>query len=467
MLGFKDNFSKWTTLFFVAMTIFAIFFAFERFQADGAHYLLHVVQSESFRVEHQRYILIFSQALPWTGVQLEAPLSIIVFLNSLNPVVWWLLCFLYASRFLRDRHAAIGILLTHVLGVLHIQFTPMYEIWYGIPLVILLYSHLRKERTSRIIDLLLFGGILVTVLFAHPLLPITVLFVFIYDFIEKRKLNWRAFIPAIVLTAGWYITKKLLLTDYESGKMSLLGADWNNAPAQFMQIGFYWKLFVYFMTWYTIPMLLLAWLALFFGLRKMKWQLLATLAFVVGHMLLISLTHELDVNQSPYFERMYLPLIPIILIPFLFTLCRELEFSPSFIIMSLLLVVGWRIGRFADVGHDYKHRTWRTQELIRQAQLLPGNKFILSQEDYHSCLSWVDWSFPMHTLLLSTANESFQKRVTIVTSEDLDENDNRTKLDEDEFLFRRWEIMKDGNLNQKYFHISSGKYEPLPAVCDK
>lgn len=466
MQVFRDNFAKWTILFFVGITIFAVAFANERFQADGAHYLLHVVQSENFRVEHQRYILIFSQFLPWAGVQMGLSLNTIILFNSLNPVLWWLLLFVYATRFLRDRHAAIGIILTQVLGVLHIQFTPMYEIWYGIPLVILLYSHLKNNRISRPIDLILFYAIFITALFAHPLLPVAVAFIFLYDIAEKRKLNYRLLIVLAVLTAGWYITKKLMLTEYESGKMSLLGAEGNSSVHQLMEPGYYWSLLKYFITWYTMPVVIFLWTGTFLFLRKMKWQLFLLIAFFASHIFLINYTHVNMIVQSPYFERMYLPLVPIVLVPFLFTLCRELEMRQSFIILALLVVIGWRMGRFIDAGKDYKQRTELTMQLIHTAQKMQGSKFVIHPDDFRSCFPWADWSFPMETLIRSAASPPYH-RVTIISEEDLAENNNREKLDTDEFLFRRWEIMKDADLNQEYFHLTAGKYTTLPAGCIK
>lgn len=460
---FKDDYTKWTRIFFAAMTIFAVIFANERFQADGAHYLLHVVQSESFRVEHQRFILVFSQGLPWLGVQLGLPLSSIIVLNSINPVVWWLILFLYATYFLRDRHAGIGIILTHVFGILHIQFTPMYEIWYGVPLIILLYSHLRNNRVSRPVDLVFFFAMLITALFAHPLLPIAVVFLFLYFFIEQKKIGWRIAIPVVLVAAGWYVTKKLMLTEYEAGKMSLVGAEWNDSPKHLLQPAYYGKLAVFFLTWYLIPCILMLWLIVFFVLRRMRWQLLLTSVFFFGHILLINYTHTNDPELSPYFERMYLPLIPMVLIPFLFTLCRELEMRPKFILIGLVLIVGWRIARFSDVGRTYKEHTRQTMRLIAHAQKQPGNKFQMHFGDEQNVYQWSDWSFCMETILRSSATEPY-KTVSIVRSDDLDENDNRSKLKADEFLFRRWDVMKDVNLNPEYFRIINGHYEILPLL---
>jgi hypothetical protein len=444
------------------MTVFAVVYANERFQADGAHYLLHVVQSENFRVEHQRFILIFSQALPWAGAQLGLPLNAIIILNSINPVVWWLVLFLYATYFLRDRHAGIAIILTHVLGVLHIQFIPMYEIWYGVPLVILLYAHLRNERVSRPLELIFFFAILITTLFAHPLLPIPVAFVFLYHFLERKKIDWKILVPVALTAAGWYIAKKLMLTEYEAGKMSLVGAEWNQSPKQLLEPAYYGKLIVFFLTWYLVPVLLFVWTGIFFIAQKMRLHLLLCCAFFFAHILLINFTHENYPDLSPYFERMYLPLIPVALIPFVFTLCRELEMRGSFIFISLLLVIGWRIARFSDVGNDYKARTELTMQLIHTAQQQPGSKFIINSSDQVSCLPWTDWSYAMETLLRSSATG---RSVSIVMMEDLAENSNETKLREDEFLFRRWDVMKDSDLNPEYFQLEPGKYRYLPQVC--
>lgn len=457
---YSDSYTKWTRIFFAVMTVFAVVFAYERFQADGAHYLLHVVQSESFRVEHQRFILIASQVLPWLGAQTGLPMEAIIVLNSINPVVWWLLLFLYATYFLRDRKAGVAIILTHVLGVLHIQFTPMYEIWYGVPLVILLYAHLYNSRVSKPLELILFFAILITTLFAHPLLPIPVAFVFLYHTIEQKKINWKIIIPVALVAAGWYITKKLMLTEYEAGKMAMAGAEWNDSPKHLLQISYYGKLTVFFLTWYLVPSLLMLWLIVFFLLRKMRVQLLLTCGFFFGHILLINYTHENYWELTPYFERMYLPLIPIVLIPFVFTLCRELEMRPKYVVMALFLIIGWRLARFTDTGMMYKQRTQLAMQMIERAQQQPGNKFQMALSDEQGAYAWTDWSFCMETLIRSSATAS-HKTISIVRSDDLDENDNRNKLQEDEFLFRRWDVMKDKDLNQEYFYLESGKYQQL------
>lgn len=462
--AFQDTFTRWTFLFFALMTVFAVVFAKERFQADGAHYLLHVVQSENFRIEHQRYILIFSQLLAWLGVKVGASLNTTFILNSLNPVLWFFGLFLYAVRFLKDKRAAIGIILTSVLGVLHIQFIPMYEIYYGIPLVLLLYAHIINERVSSIIDIILFAGILCTALFAHPLLPIPIIFVLLYSSFERHKFDLRLLIVSALVIASWYVAKKLMLTEYEAGKMALVTAEWNTAYKQLYHISYYGKLLVFFSTWYTVPLLLLVCTCIFLFVRKMKIQLVLVILFFFGHILVVNFTHENDPVLTPYFERMYLPLIPIVLIPFLFTLCRELQFSRSFIVFAMFMVVGWRMARFAHIGHMYLARTYQTEHLIAVASSAEGGKFVMNDYDFRTCYSWADWSYVMETLLRSSAINP-QRSLSIAIPEDMTEGNNATGLGTDEFLFRRWDVMKDSSLNGQYFILTNGKYITLPSVC--
>ncbi|HET6991795.1 MAG TPA: hypothetical protein VFJ43_10745, partial [Bacteroidia bacterium] len=82
MSSTRNYYSILTRLFFLIMAIFAVVFAQERFQADGAYYLFKVVNNGQFQIEHQRFILAVSQILPLIGVKLGLSLNAIIILNS-------------------------------------------------------------------------------------------------------------------------------------------------------------------------------------------------------------------------------------------------------------------------------------------------------------------------------------------------------------------------------------------------
>jgi hypothetical protein len=462
----RNYYSILSNLFFIAMAVFAIVFAKERFQADGAYYLFKIVNSGHFQIEHQRYILAVSQALPLLGAKLGMSMNAIIVLNSLNNVVFFYLVFLYAVYFLKDQTAGVAIILFMVFGVLHIQFTPMYEIWYGTILIVLVRSHMLQGRYIFMKDLLLVGIIMLTVLFAHPLLFIPLLFVIMFDAMETWRIQWRMFFCIVIVFVSWYTIKKLFLSSYEAGKMSMLDTSWNKAYKDLLMPGYYWKLFKFFFTYYTIPVIVYLLTMGYYIFRKARGKMILLSAFFFGHILLINFTHEMDWTISPYFERMYMPIIPIVFLPFLYDFFTQLALRNGVGAFILIAIVGWRIGRFVDVGMDYKKLTAKAERLITEAQKLPGSKFQVNNDDYRGCYHYLDWSFTMESMLRSSAIDKTHP-VTICTWEDMFESGNEARLKENEFMMRRWEITPDDATNQTYFHVQHGKYVMQPAVCGK
>jgi hypothetical protein len=448
------------------MAVFAIVFAKERFQADGAYYLFKIVNYEDFQVEHQRYILAVSQALPLLGAKLGLSLDTIFILNSLNNVVFFYLVFLYAVYYLGDKTAGIAVILFMVFGVLHIQFTPMYEIWYGTILLVLVRSHLVQGRTIFFKDLLLVGLIMLTILFSHPLLFIPLLFILLFEAMETWNIQWRMFFCVVIVFISWYAIKKLFLSTYESGKMSLLDTSWNKAYKDLLDPAYYWKLFKFFFTYYTIPVIAYLLTMGYYIFRKARGKMILLSVFFFGHILLINFTHMMDWELSPYFERMYMPIIPIVFLPFLYDFFTQLALRNNVGAVILVLLVSWRVARFVDVGLDYKKHTALSERVIEEAQKLPGSKFELHPDDYKSCLKHTDWSFTMESMLRSTAMDK-SHTVTVCTWEDLAEAGNAQRLNENDYMMRRWEIMPDYAMNEKYFHIRHGKYVQLAPVCGK
>jgi hypothetical protein len=455
-----------TNLFFAAMAIFAVIFAQERFQADGAYYLFKIVNYGDFQIEHQRFILAVSQVLPLIGAKLGLTMNSIIVLNSLNNVVFFYLVFLYAVYFLKDKTAGVAIILFQCFGVLNIQFTPMYEIWYGTILIVLVKSHIFLGRYNSVKDVFLLGVITITVLFSHPLMFIPVIFIILFEAMEKWFIQWRLLCLMVFVFAVWYIIKKMFLSTYEAGKISMLDLSTNKAYLDLTHPSYYWKLIKFFFTWYTIPVFVYLITVGFYYVRKAKRKIFLLSAFFFGQILLVNLTHVMDWSLTPYFERMYMPIIPIIFLPFLYDMFTQLGLRNNVGAILLCLIIVWRIGRFVDVGLDYKKQTRLSEQLIDEAQKCQGSKFEMDGDDEKGCLNWADWSYTMESMIRSSAKDP-NHVVTIATWFDFYESNNRAQLNENDFMMRRWELMPDYAMNQKYFHISHGKYVQLKPICGK
>jgi hypothetical protein len=454
-----------THTFFALMAIFAIVFANERFQADGAYYLFKVVNFESFQVEHQRFILVFSQALPLLGAKLGLSMKIIILLNSLSNVLFFYLIFRYVAYYLRDQTGGVLVILFQVVGVLHIHFTPMYEIWYGTMLLVPLRSHLVTMRYVLWKDLFVIALLMVTILFSHPLLFIPVIFILLLDAVEKAALDFRLLAIAVVVFAGWYIVKKLFLSSYEAGKISMLDTSWNKAYLDLLRPSYYWGLIRFFAVYYTIPLIVYLLTMGFYIIRRIRIKAMLVSVFFLGHILLVNFTHVNDNTLTPYFERMYMPLLPIVFFPFVYDFFTQFFLRNMIGMILLVLIICWRIGRMVDVGLEYKAHTRLVDKAVEQAEQKPGSKFELNPDDSRWCMNWADWSLAMETQLRSSAIGG--KTVAISVWDDFDEPGNRWRLDHNdkEYMMRRYEIMPDASVNPKYFRIEHGHYQTLDQVC--
>jgi hypothetical protein len=455
-----------TSIVWLLWAVFAIAFADVRFQADGAHYLLHIVQSETFRIEHQRYILAISQLLPLLGIKLGLSMKTIVVLNSLNNVVYFFGLFVLCIVRFKDYIAAWSILLLTVLGILHIQFIPMYEIWYGAPLVVVVYSMLHKNVLHTPIHVVLFYAVLFTALFAHPLLFIAVLFVLVFHFLRTRKLAWRMWIGVALTFVVWYVIKKLALTEYEAGKISMLDTGWNKAYENLLKPSHYLRMLKFFFTYYSVTSTMFLVLVAMYIVRRSWWKLALVLSFCGGHILLINFTHQPDAELTPYFERMYLPLVTMILIAFLFDAWTLRLVHVRAGAVAIVLIVVYRMWLYFELSEMYVQRKMQTEALIRTCSMNGGSKFILAQRDYEMCFNYVDWSLPMETAIRSSLLQ-LPATINVVTEEDLNEGNNRSLLNTSNFLFRRWDVMRDKDLNTNYFKIEQGLYQPAPLQCKR
>ncbi|MCA6361628.1 MAG: hypothetical protein IM638_01195 [Bacteroidetes bacterium] len=448
-------------LYFVLAAVLAIVFYRERIQSDSAYYLFHVADTENFRIEHQRYILAFSQFLPLIGIKLGLGMKAVMILYSLNPILWFYLLFLYCVFFLRDKTAGSSIILVSVLGVVHMFFCPMYEIWYGSALLILVRSHLYYNRIQRGHELLFFLGITITVLFSHPLLIIPLVYLLLLDALEKWWLHWKQLLAVMLVFAIWYAIKKLMLSEYESGKFSLLDFSWNKAYQSLSDAGYLWLRLKYIFTYYTVPLFMVIITSAFYLMRGMRLRLLLLNAFFWGHILIINITHyHPDFPQTLYYERMYMPLVTIALLPFMYDVFTQILLTNSLGGILIALVTGWRCWIFVQTAPHYTLYLAKTDMAIKAAQQAGGSKFVLSPLLWKGAFEHAEWSFPMETMLYSSFDGP-DKVVSIALPEDFIHEDNARKVTDGIIMVRRWDLRPDNGVNPRYFRIQKGPYRRL------
>lgn len=449
-----------SAVYFVVYFIGAAVYFKERIFLDGAYYFFHVVQSQQFHVEHQRFILVPSQLLTWLGVRLHLPLQLVLMLNSLNPVLYFLLLFGVCFYVLKDEAGCWTLLFLGVCGVYFLYFVPMYEVWYGALLLVIFSSMMNRQFYQYPYQLVWLGLVVLTLLFSYPLMIIGFLFFTLYHFLEIRKIPVRVAVFFIVLVFGWLTWKTLFISDYENGKISYpfsrIGI---TLQENFTPISNIKALFVFLFTVYTESMVMLLIVVVMLLLRKAYDKVFLILAFSGGYILLINITHNFPWNHTNYFERMYLLLIPLGMIPFL----REI-YIPSrhkrvmeILFVLIILYRGLLIELHAIV---YSDRMERIEEFIEMAHQQGGSKFSVNADEYPGDRALNEWSFPMETILFSSM-ENGNQTVAISLKSDLEAREVDTLLNGQNFHLRLNEVFNDDWLNQQYFHLQHGSYVPL------
>lgn len=198
----------------------------------------------------------------------------------------------------------------------------------------------------------------------------------------------------------------------------------------------------------------------FLLIRKAYTKALLIVVFVFGYILMINITHNFPWRHSNYFERMYLLLIPLSVLPFF----REIYLTSRYkrpLEILFVLIIFYRGVLIVLHAKEYSNRIKDVEEFVASAQAQGSSKFYVEGATYPDNPALNEWSFPMETILFSSLAPGAHT-VTISLKSDLDAPEIDTLLNERSFHLRLNEVFNDDWLNQRYFHLADGNYMPLP-----
>ncbi|MEO6167098.1 MAG: hypothetical protein ABIO46_04705 [Chitinophagales bacterium] len=446
--------------YFIIYLVAAILLSEERIFLDGSYYFFHVVQSENFWVEHQRFILIPSQLLTWTAVKLHFPLQIVLLMNSVNPVLYLFLLFFICVYAWNDEAAGWVLLLLSVCGVYFLYFVPMYEVWYGAVLLVFFSSMMHRQFYRTPLQLLLLGVTVVTLLFSYPLMIFGFIFFATFHFLEIKAIPKKVAVLFLMVIIGWLVWKTLFISDYENGKISYPFSRIGITIRENLgSIGNIKALLSFLFSVYAEAMIMMVIAVLLLVFRKRYLKAALIVLFSSGYILLINVTHGFPWNHSNYYERMYLLLIPLCMLPFLreVYLLSKQKLLFEIVFICIILFRGIQIVQHSKV---YSDRVERVRQFIQPAQKQGGSKFFVTGEQYPGDPALDEWSFPMEALIFSSLKTP-EHTVIVSLKNDLDATDVNSLLNDQTFHLRLNEVREDVWLNEHYFKLQHGKYTEL------
>lgn len=444
------------TLIFLA--VFSIQFAAERLYSDSGYYLARVINEGMFRIEHGRYVLALSQVVPLIGSKLGIPMGALILLHSLNNVVFLALCMWFTARVLKNDMAVIALAAVHLIGLTHGLFCPIFEMYYGVGLLILFHATLRTEQLRspwRWSLLLIFFLGAVSSHFLTALLAIGML-------VQERV--WRdrriTFVLATMFIAQ--ISLRLLtLSMYERKGLEFLRFLFDPAklfelvqPARLGELAHY-------VLWHYADAVLIAIATITILVRS---RLYRQLFVLVTGLLVLHILASLflpDFLPDRYHEQIHFVHVAWVLLNLCFLLLPEPPFR-TVILGLLTAALIFRMVRAEWIAPYYAARTAWIENRIAEAHARGMDKAIVPwpvQFGLPNHAIDLSWSTSVESLLLS-AREGPEATVSLITAQDTLTPEVASQLDR--FIFRRWEILDPNWLDPRYFTAPQGSYVPLP-----
>lgn len=443
---------------FILMML-AVYLYKARIFADSGFYVLQFINNKTFWIECQRIVLAISQVIPLVGVWLGLQIKYVLLLYSLSHVLFFYLLFLFVYYGLRDRRSGLLIILSQTVGIVHSFFTPMFELYYGVPLLITFYALWRlRYSSSGFLMVLLFLEVLI--LLSHPLAFMLFVFLLFYDFSPKTARPFYYYLFVALVFAGVIVYKAYFMCGYETGK---LGWQFNYADnKQYLQLlnPSYYKVLLIFMLRYYSEVLLAFVIVVFMLTRKKEWfRLLVVAGTFAVYVFLVNSAYT--VSPSRYMEQVMFPFVPIVFIPLIYGFPasgRQGLLNISVLLISVL--IGYRLLVIYNSSEIFMKRVAQMEQLIEVARQKGGSKFVVSPANVDHGYTQLNWSYPIETLLLSSIDGN-DIAVSIVPDEDLSFENNDLKIKADQFIFRRWELKDQKWLNPTYFHLDIGPYRTM------
>ena len=442
---------------FALLILLSVLFYRERLIADSGYYLMRMVNAGMPWSEHGRFILIFSQLLPWLGASLNLPMKAILLLYSLNHVLFHFLIFYLVAYHYKNTGAGILIILLQVAGLVTGFLVPMFELYYAASMLVLFTAILfnRRLKTSHQLIMLFLAFFILS---SHPVGIAMLIIVVGFYIIENGFKNRRFYLYLGLLLAGLILYKYFTATEYESGKtaailQNLSSGKYNTAYFSGLA-GFLLK------NYYSIIPIVVAITLLMINRRwykKLWFYLFSILAFAI-----LSMLNTGTFDFSRYNEQVWFPVVFVVCFPLMLGLTNNIGRKAG-LFLSLLFIafIGFRLFLITENALVYTQRTDRMQQVIQTAWQFESRKFIVDDALLiEGDVPGPNWSYPIETMFLSAESGKAQC-ISICTTEDYNFNDVYKQLDTTNYLFRRFEVEPLSKLNLAYFGLDTGKYQQI------
>lgn len=438
---------------------FAWRFANERLYADSGYYLARVINEGAFHIEHGRWVLALPELLPLLAVKLGAALPVVILLHSLGNVLFLGAAVLFAWRVLDDQRSAMLLVGLHIIGLAHGLFCPVFELYYGVALLVLFLAVLGSDRFTGAVGMALLLLFFIGAISSHPMTLLLAA-----GSLVITRVHWQrsTVLPLLIALIGVVLFRALTMSAYEVAQLSFV-----------QRLAFPWLVLPLFSPSFLLgqiervlahypDVLATAFFTISLLFHYRSWRTL--FIFVLGLLALHVLTglYLPDPTHDRYREQVDFGFAAWTLIV-AFTAVWPMHERRIALLLLLIVCGAYRIAHIERIAPLYAARTEWQLGLIEEARTKGMQKAIIDPQGI--TFGTPDdrvapyWSTGIECLLLS-AKDGPSSTISIITTDDLECPGVRDHLDK--FVFRCWDVLEPEDLDARYFRLAPGSYAPLP-----
>jgi len=417
---------------------------------DMAFHTFEIVRTKSLAIQSERFGAMFTQIFPLIAVKLNLPLSQVMILYSLSFVIFPLLAFILSLYIFKSKEIAISILLFSILIVTHTFYWIQSELIQGTIFMLLFWAFVLKKKSIdnfKFFDYILLGGMVITIVFYHPLVIFAFFFIAAFFYFSPNFLSKKIIYVSCISYFLTLIAKSILFFPgkYDHAKMSGLKFFIDLFPNYFtIPINFNFIKYCFY-DYYFLLIFLIVVTVLYFKKKEFKKLALLHITFW-GYLFLINITNN-HFGPQFYVESYYLLLSLFLIIPVVFDVFPLIR-NQHVLFGSLILIIVLRIYHIYNTQPIYSKRLAVVNNLLTSTEKRLDKKLIFSEDQVPMDKLFISWSSSYEFLLLSSITNPSNARSMIILKEP---NKYDWALGQNDVLLTEWIVFKYKDLPRRYF----------------
>lgn len=443
---------------FSILLIFSIVFLWERVLfLDFSFYMFEMVRNADFYHPGNRFVAFINQAPALLAVKMHLPLYWVLQLHSISFPLFHLILFLLLLFVFKQRELALALFLFNFLLASDAFYWCESEFPQGVGLIFLfvaLINYRAESITKKILLALVAVFVAITAFWAHPLVLLPFGFVFLYFFVQNKRLFLQFILWGIVLLVILWVRFFAVKTvAYEADKIES-GINGVALLSNFFSLPIVIKSLPWFVKDYWVFSVLGIVTAIVLAVKKQWGKLFICSVYVIGYYVIVCISFPY--SEKFYVENLWVAMSIGVALPFAYEVLPLLR-SKTLATVLLLAIITLRSFVIFNGHHHFTDRKIWWNKALAAAEKQGGEKFLLPADKAPMDIIHFSFSSAAESILYSTVK--YGKTICISIEPDIQSKKQLMSIQD--AVITEYVVVKYKDLNSVYFKFKNAPTQIL------